>query len=427
MAIIKPFRGIRFNNKIIKNPGLNISPPFDAITPELNESLQKRSDYNIVRLEIARRNKSDRSFLQVAETQSDWFKSNILIRDKEPALYITEESFDFSGTNVVRRGIISAVRLEEYDSKIIFPHENVRSEWVEERVKLMDVGKSNYSPLLVLFRDDLRNTIGAVIRAVSGGEPDTIYHSEDLPYVKLWKVLDKGTIEIISSALRNSPLFIADGHHRYKAALRYRARVRSNREILLEESLNYRMMMLISIDQPGLLTLGYHRFLDNLSIDQSNDVLNIIEKKCNIETLDLLNINNISKIISELGQRQNEEVHFMVYAPSQRKLFIAKNKEKKLSGDDLYKSEHSWLHREIISGIFNKTTEMNYINPVHDINSLIGLVNNSPNSIGIIMRPINMDEFVSIVTRGWRLPPKATNFYPKTSAGVVMQDLKGFL
>ena len=143
--------------------------------------------------------------------------------------------------------------------------------------------------------------------------------------------------------------------------------------------------------------------------------------------MDLSNINNISKIISELGQRENDEVYFVVYAPTQRKLFIAKNKEKKLNGDDLYKSEHSWLHREIMSKIFDKTTEVNYINPVHDINSLVGLVNNSSNSIGIIMRPIKMDEFVSIVTRGWRLPPKATNFYPKTSAGVVMQDLQGLL
>ena len=48
----------------------------------------------------------------------------------------------------------------------------------------------------------------------------------------------------------------------------------------------------------------------------------------------------------------------MVYAPTQRKLFIAKNKEKKLSGDDLYKSEHSWLHREIMSKIFNNLQQI---------------------------------------------------------------------
>ena len=43
------------------------------------------------------------------------------------------------------------------------------------------------------------------------------------------------------------------------------------------------------------------------------------------------------------------------------------------------------------------------------------------------MRSIPMHEFVDIVTRGDRLPPKATNFYPKPPAGAVIQSLGGSL
>ena len=115
-----------------------------------------------------------------------------------------------------------------------------------------------------------------------------------------------------------------------------------------------------------------------------------------------------------------------MYAPLQKKFFIARNKQK-INGIDLFKSEHSWLRREISSIVFEENHDKDYVNPVHDLKTLIDLVNNNKNSIGIIMRPIKMDEFVSIVTRGWRLPPKATNFYPKTSAGIVIQDLTGDL
>ena len=426
MAIIKPFRGIRFNQEMCKNPGLNISPPFDAITPKLNEALHRRSKHNIVRLEIARRNRSDESFHQVASTQSEWLKSEILVKDKKPALYVTEEEFNYRGENFFRRGIIAAVRLEDYESSIIFPHENVRNEWVDERVKLMEVGKSNYSPLLVLFRDDLRNTIGAILRAVSGGDPDVVYEVPDLPDVKLWKILDKGTINIITSLMKDSEIFIADGHHRYEAALRYQAGIRSGRETSATESLNYRMMMLVSIDQPGLMTLGYHRHFTNLSPEKSIKIISIIEQKCDIESFEFSEIIDIENKILKLGKRFGDEVSFIVYAPLQKKFFIARNKQK-INGNDLFKSEHSWLRREISSIVFEENHDKDYVNPVHDLKTLIDLVNNNKNSIGIIMRPIKMDEFVSIVTRGWRLPPKATNFYPKTSAGIVIQDLTGDL
>ena len=52
-------------------------------------------------------------------------------------------------------------------------------------------------------------------------------------------------------------------------------------------------------------------------------------------------------------------------------------------------------------------------------------VDNGEAQLAIIMRPVPMSEFMGIVTRGWRLPPKATNFHPKPSAGSVIQSLEG--
>jgi uncharacterized protein (DUF1015 family) len=43
------------------------------------------------------------------------------------------------------------------------------------------------------------------------------------------------------------------------------------------------------------------------------------------------------------------------------------------------------------------------------------------------MRPVPLQEFTAIVSRGWRLPPKATNFFPKPPAGAVIQSLEGGL
>ena len=111
MAVIKPFRGIRFNENISGDLGSNICPPFDAITPELFSSLCERSPYNIVRLELAREDYSDRSYDQAAITQTKWLETGVLVRDDKPSIYVTEEKFIFEGNPFSRLGLISAVRL----------------------------------------------------------------------------------------------------------------------------------------------------------------------------------------------------------------------------------------------------------------------------------------------------------------------------
>ena len=52
MVDIQPFKGLRYDPKFAGDNSLNICPPFDAITPDLQKSLHERSDYNIVRLEL---------------------------------------------------------------------------------------------------------------------------------------------------------------------------------------------------------------------------------------------------------------------------------------------------------------------------------------------------------------------------------------
>ena len=54
---------------------------------------------------------------------------------------------------------------------IIFPHEQTRGPWVEDRVRMMEATRSALSPLLVVFQDDIRHSVGGIIRAVTGGPP----------------------------------------------------------------------------------------------------------------------------------------------------------------------------------------------------------------------------------------------------------------
>ena len=426
MADIQPFRAVRYNSDIAGDVSLHVCPPFDVITPQLQHELYDRSPYNIVRLELARRGLSDDPYERAAETAQTWKDSGVLKHDEEPSIYVTEEEFEYRGRIIRRRGFIAGVRLEDYDQKVVLPHEGTRSEWVADRVRLMGAAQSNYSPLLVIYRDDLRSSVMNLIRAIAGGEPTVVFEPPDMPKLRLWRVTDPGTIHVIQSVLRDSEIFIADGHHRYEAALRYRSAVRSGREVRFDESVNFRIMLLVSFDEPGLITRGYHRLVESATDNEFADLIKSIELTCHIHEWDPPHASTaadrIERFAIELGERKDNEVVFGLYGKERGKFHIATMKSPPHAENALEHSEYSYLHSHVIRPVVDDEREEQIISPHHDPELIARRVDDGSARMAFIMRPVPLDEFVSIVTRGWRLPAKTTNFFPKPPAGAVIQQ-----
>ena len=426
MADIQPFRAVRYNFDIAGDVSLHVCPPFDVITPELQHELYDRSPYNIVRLELARRGLSDDPYERAAETAQTWKDSGVLKHDEEPSIYVTEEEFEYRGRILRRRGFIAGVRLEDYDQEVVLPHEGTRSEWVADRVRLMGAAQSNYSPLLVIYRDDLRFSVTNLVRAIAGGEPTVVFKPPDMPQLRMWRVTDTGTINVIRSVLRDSEIFIADGHHRYEAALRYRSAVRAEREVGYDESVNFRMMLLVSFDEPGLITRGYHRLVESATNNELADLVKSIEETCHIDEWDpprdLSTTEQIEQFVIELGERKDDEVVFGLYGKEPGKFHIATMKSPPQARNALEYSEYSYLHSHVIQAAVDVEREEQIISPHHDAGLIAHRIDNGEAQMAFIMRPVPLNEFVSIVTRGWRLPAKTTNFFPKPPAGAVIQQ-----
>ena len=344
MADIKPFRGIRYNPAVAGSLGLNVSPPFDMITPALQRDLYERSHYNIVRLELARRRLGGDPYTSAAESQRRWMGAGALTRDEEPSVYVTEESFSFRGNEYVRRGVIAAVRIEEYDRNVVLPHEYTRQEWVLDRVRLMGVAGYNYSSLLVLFRDDLRSTVGGILRAVAGGKPTATAAPPDMPELRMWRLSDPGTIEVLANSFADNQLFIADGHHRYEAALRFRSRVRSEREVDPGESINYRMMMLVSVSEPGLVTRGYHRTVQNASDSELSTITSLLRERTTLTKWGHGDATAATQFADSLSNMSGDEAVFGVYGLEKGVCHVARLEPAPPSANELERSEYSRLH-----------------------------------------------------------------------------------
>lgn len=429
MAEVRAFRGIRFSAASQgRDLGDYLSPPFDTITAELERELLGRSEHNIVRLELAPREGADR-YGYVADTQAIWEADGVLMRDEEPSVYVTEESFEYGGKTQTRRGFIAAVRLEEYDRGIIFPHEQTRGPWVEDRVRMMEATRSALSPLLVVFQDDIRHSVGGIIRAVTGGPPLEVATMSGGYSLRLWQLKDPGTLEVLRGLMRDSAIFIADGHHRYEAAMRYRSAIRAEREIASEEAMNYRMMHIVSIDEPGLITRGYHRVIYGATSKELDGLIARIEEVCDVSPANLSGRGSVD-LLSAIGMREDGEFVFGIYG-SDGGFQIARMAALESAGltgaGALERSDYRRLHGEILDMVFREERAEAAVDFEYEVDNVIARVDSGEAQLGIVMRSIPMHEFVDIVTRGDRLPPKATNFYPKPPAGAVIQSLEGDL
>ena len=82
MAEIRPFRGVHYNQLLIKDLSTVICSPYDIITPQLQQELYHRSQYNFVRLEYCRElpqdTVMDNKYTRSAATLRQWLKQGIL-------------------------------------------------------------------------------------------------------------------------------------------------------------------------------------------------------------------------------------------------------------------------------------------------------------------------------------------------------------
>ena len=213
--------------------------------------------------------------------------------------------------------------------------------------------------------------------------------------------------------------------------MRYRSAIRAKREIDPDEAVNYRMMHIVSIDEPGLITRGYHRVIHGATKHETERLLKRIEQTCDVEVLDR-NVagSRASDLLRAVGTRDDGEFVFGLYGLSGGFRICRMRGESSaslLGVDAAERSDYRRLHSEILDFAFGGDRIDATVDFEYEVENVVGRVDSSEAQLGIVMRSIPMREFVDIVTRGDRLPPKATNFYPKPPAGAVIQSLEGDL
>ena len=428
MANVRPFRGLRYTNQI--GGGLTdvICPPYDVISLPEQRALASRSPFNAIQLELPE-GRSEGRYRTAATLLTKWQQDGILRRDNTPCYYITRHRFLHETQTFERWGLTAAVMIEDYDQKVILPHEYTRSQAKEDRYQLMAACDTNLSPVMSLYHDPSSH-IRQTMRQATTESPSFVASYGQDDELTVW-VDDSSRLDTaIQETLRDAPLFIADGHHRYETALRHRDATRERAKGWSEQdAFNYVMMTLIDFDDPGLLVLPYHRALQNVDPQILTSVWSQL-----LDIFDLTNVSSPSMTPYRLEEivRTQPGLSLGLINQSDREVYLLTLKShpkphKPLAIDDALGSSEGWiLHSAVLEPIFGSSTSENIVYE-HDPQEAWDGVFGGQLQMAFFLKPFPMELFRSVVSIGQRLPPKSTFFHPKLATGLVFNPLSGKL
>lgn len=267
MAVISPFRALRYNLAKVGSMDNVVSPPYDVIDAQAQSALQARNPYNMIRLDLSKNVKADgmteARYQEAARLFVQWQQEQVLTREERPAFYLYEVDYRRpDGVSHTRRGFLARVGLAEFAEGVVKPHEKTFAGVTSDRLRLLDTCQAQFSPIFSLYSDPENQVISLLERARSG-EPFYRVADHDGCEHRLWVVDQPAVLAQVSEFFRDRALYIADGHHRYTTALQYRALVRERlgRELATDDPANQTMMYLCGMEDPGLSVLPTHRLL----------------------------------------------------------------------------------------------------------------------------------------------------------------------
>jgi uncharacterized protein (DUF1015 family) len=259
MALIRPFRGIRYNPAVVGDLQRVVSPPYDVISAEQQTVLHLSSPYNAVRLDL---NQDVDRYSSAAKTFYDWLDQRVLIQDEEPSLYFYTQEFTLNdGVRHTRTGVLAALRLEEFSTKMIRPHERTFEGAKNDRLALLRSCQAHLSPVFFLYSKPGWSLAQTFAPGLTAPALITVQDTQQTTH-KLWRISDQALIAEVAAGLARESLIIADGHHRYETALRYRAeRLAAQKRSSEDQPFDYVLAYLANVWEGGVVILPTHRLL----------------------------------------------------------------------------------------------------------------------------------------------------------------------
>lgn len=436
MADVRPFRGVRFNvERFGRDLAALVCPPFDVISPDLQSELYDRHPRNMVRLELTRELPGEdgaAKYQRAANDYSAWQADQTLVKDPTPAVYGYSCKFVVDGVDYERRGLIAALRLQSWEEGVVLPHERTLAGPIEDRMQLMRACRANFSPIWLVYRGAAEAT-GAVWNSLRGRSVDAwVFDAEQDTEHSLWVCTEPSVLAEFHAALREEPVYVADGHHRYTTALAFRDELRGSEQLPTGDAANFVLAHLVPAAEPGLTILGIHRLVRSDGDIDATALRAVLSQWFELDGAE----RGPAELLAELRATGGRGPAFAVWAPRLGVAAIARLRAEAVSLDLAADRSPAWrrldavaLHVLGIDPAFPGGTAAllaeGRLTYAHSLSEIERGLETGKGDVAFFLRGTPIEQIMAVADARDRMPEKSTFFYPKPVTGAVMASLSG--
>jgi uncharacterized protein (DUF1015 family) len=385
-----------------------LAPPYDVITPEEQERLYARDPRNVVRVVLGR-SAGDAAYEEAAATFRAWIASGVLAADARETLYVLEQQFDLEGVARRRRGLLARFRAEDPGGSIL-PHEQTRKAAREDRYRLLAATRANFSPILLMASDPSR-ALARALAAAAEAPPEVEYRDDAGVHHRLWRTSDRA-IAGFQEALARSRAYIADGHHRYATALRWRDDTGPEGA--------WTLGYFTPLDDPGLLVLPYHRVLAQApALDEARDLL---------RPAFAVTDEPDARQAARAAARSTAPYAFGLADPGGRALTAeslpaAEGLLPHAAPPALRALDTFFAHEALLPRVLG--VPEGAVGFVHSLEHARAALADGRARMALLLRPTSVRQIVDVSEAALSMPAKSTFFFPKLPSGLVIHPLPG--
>ena len=428
MAIVKPFKALRPDSKVVKEVA---SLPYDVYSRSearlavqghplsfLNidrPETQFPEDYDMYSTEVYKKGK---------ELLSSQIENGTYVRDTELSYYIYELTMD----GRTQTGIAALSSIDDYLNGVCKKHENTVEEKELDRIKHVDTLSCQTGPIFLAYRN--KKEISDIVLSEKANAPLYDFVSDDGIGHRVWKISDKAKVDALEKAFQEVPAtYIADGHHRAASAVKVGLRRREEHpDYKGDEEFNFFLSVLFPDDE--LKIMDYNRVVKDLNGHFPEDLMLSIE-----ENFVVFNVKEafVPKVKGEM----------LMYASGEWFLIRAKDYVIEERKDDPVRSLDVSILQELILGpilgIKDPRTDkrIEFVGGIRGVKELEkrvsqhtyshvmdGSIEEVGPAVAFAMHPTGIDELLDVADHNLLMPPKSTWFEPKLRSGIFLHEIE---
>jgi len=415
MAIVKPFKGLRPPQEIVKQLA---SRPYDVLNSAEARIEATGNPYSLLRvtkaeidLPVGIDEHSQEVYDKVVENFNLFKNNQWLVQDQEEKFYIYAQTMD----GRTQYGIVACTHIDDYLNNNIKKHELTRKDKEEDRMIHVRITNANVEP--VFFSYPANPKIDQIVnQIITNQAPEYDFVADEGFGHTFWVINDPKLNEEIVEIFRTEIpyLYVADGHHRTAAAALVGSEKRNqNPNHNGKEEYNYFMSVIFPDNQ--LKIIDYNRVIKDLNGHSKEELLALLE-----ETFEVKNMGADIYTPAQLHE-------FSMYIDGNWYQLTAKpgtfNDADPIGVLDVTILSNLVLDK--ILGIKDLRTDkrIDFVGGIRGLGELKRRVDNGEMKVAFALYPVSMKQLIDIADTGNIMPPKTTWFEPKLRSGLVIHEL----